>query len=249
MSIPAPWYEDDAFWNAIGLAVFDETQWQSAPKEVDQIASLVKLQPGSRILDLCCGPGRHSLELARRGYKITGVDRTAAFLDEAKRRAVADKLEVEFVREDMRKFVRPGAYDAILNLFSSFAYFDDPVEDRLVLFNALESLRPGGVFVVDTMAKEVLARSFLERDWSERGGLLRLEERKIVRDWTAIESRWVIIRGQERREVRFTLRLYSASELSGVLRDVGFRQVEVFGDLSGSPYDHQAKRLVVVARK
>jgi SAM-dependent methyltransferase len=249
MSIPTPWHEDDAFWEAMALVDFDRERWERAPREVDQILKLLKPAAGGRVLDLCCGPGRHSLELARRGFKVTGVDRTAAFLEDAGRRARAEKLDIEFVRDDMRRFARPDSFDGAINLFTSLGYFEDPVEDRMVVYNVLNSLRPGGTFVVDVLAKEIVARSFHERDWSEKGGHVLLEERKIVRDWTAIESRWVIIGGESRREVRFTLRLYSAAELTAVLRDVGFREVQVYGDLEGAPFDHQAKRLVAVARK
>jgi SAM-dependent methyltransferase len=249
MSIPTPWHEDDAFWEAIAPFDFDKERWERAPGEVDRILALMKPPAGARVLDLCCGPGRHSLELARRGFRVTGVDRTAGFLEEAGRRARAEGLEVEWVREDMRRFVRPETFDGVINIFTSFAYFDDRVEDRLVLYNAWRSLKESGVFVVDTMAKEVVAREFRERTWSESGGTVLLEERKIVRDWTAIESRWVILQGGARKEVRFTLRLYSAAEMSSTLRDVGFREVQVFGDLSGAPFDHQARRLVAVARR
>lgn len=249
MSFPTPWHEDDGFWQAIAPIDFDKERWERAPREADQILALMKPAPGARILDLCCGPGRHSLELARRGFKVTGVDRTDAFLEEGRRRARAAKLEIEFVREDMRRFIRPDAFDGAMNIFTSFAYFEDAEEDRVVLSNACRSLREGGVFVVDTLAKEVVARNFRERDWNESGGIAVLEERKIVRDWTAIESRWVILQGDSRREIRFTLRLYSAAELSAILRGVGFRTIEVYGDLSGSAFDHSAKRLVAVARK
>jgi len=249
MSIPTPWHEDDQFWQAIAPIDFDKTRWERAPGEVEQILALMKPPAGARILDLCCGPGRHSLELARHGYKVTGVDRTDAFLGEAGRRAKAEGLAVEFVRGDMRRFLRPDAFDGIINIFTSFAYFEDPDEDRGVLSNACRSLRPGGSFVVDTLAKEVVARNFKERDWNESDGTVVLEERKIVRDWTAVESRWVILQGQFRKEIRFTLRLYSAAELSAILRGVGFRDVQIYGDLSGTPYDQTAKRLVAVARK
>src|SRR5512137_20331 len=106
-----PWFEDDAFWAAFRPSMFSEERWQMAAGEAEPLAKLLELKPGARVLDLCCGPGRFSIELARRGYRVAGVDRTVLYLNEAIKRARRQKLDVEFVRSDMRQFVRPGAFD------------------------------------------------------------------------------------------------------------------------------------------
>src|SRR5881628_13799 len=74
-----PWHEQDEFWEAFGPTLFSERHWSTAPVEVDGIISLLRLQPGMSIVDLCCGPGRHSLEFARRGFQVTAVDRTTRY--------------------------------------------------------------------------------------------------------------------------------------------------------------------------
>ena len=93
------------------------------------------------MLDLACGPGRHAVALARRGFRVTGVDRTRSYLDAARRRAAEQHLELEFIQEDMRQFERPGYFDVVLSLFSSFGYFDEPQEDRRVLAHLYVSAR------------------------------------------------------------------------------------------------------------
>jgi len=201
------------------------------------------------VLDLCCGPGRHSLELSRRGFTVTGVDRTAAYLDRAKKQAEAEGLEVEFVQEDMRNFSRPEAFDGAINMYTSFGYFEDPADDKRVIENIHRSLQAGGKLIMDTMAKEILARKFQERTWQEVGGALWLEERKIINDWTMTENRWILVKDGTVDEFNFSLRLYSASELSALLWECGFSEVKIFGDLAGAPYDHEAKRLIAVAKK
>ena len=115
-----PWHEQDAFWLAVEPVLFLQRRWSDAPAEVEGIISLLGLQSGMRVLDLCCGVGRHALEFARRGFHVTGVDRTQAYLDKASRQAVSEGLRAEFVREDMRAFCRPQAFDAAVNLFTSF---------------------------------------------------------------------------------------------------------------------------------
>ena len=244
-----PWHEDDSFWEAAAPAMFTERRWAIAPAEVEAVLALVHASPGMRVLDLCCGVGRHSIELARRGHSVTGVDRSAAYLESARRRAAAENLSVEFVLEDMRRFVRPGFFDLALSLFTSFGYFDDPGEDRRVVENVFRSLRPGAAFVIDLMGKEVLARIFCERDWYEEGDTIVLQERRVTRSWSRIESRWILLKGNDRKELRLTHRLYSAAGLAALLETCGFAEVEAYGDLRGAPYDHKAARLVVLGRK
>ena len=147
------WHEDDHFWEQTAPFQFDERRWAAASKEVEQALALLQLKEGAAVLDLCCGPGRHSLELARRGFKVTGVDRTARFLEEARRRAEAEGLAIEFVQDDMRTFHRPGTFDAAINLFTPFGYFDDPEEDHRVLENIYASLKPHGKLLLDVMGK------------------------------------------------------------------------------------------------
>jgi hypothetical protein len=111
------------------------------------------------------------------------------------------------------------------------------------------SLRHGGALLLDVMGKEVLARVFRERIWREEGDIIILEKPKVTRNWGWLENRWMLIREGEEREFNISLRLYSAAEISTLLMECGFGPVEVYGDVQGAPYDHRAKRLVVVAHK
>lgn len=243
------WHENDSFWETAGPVLFTEGRWENAPAEAEAMAALLGLTPGAEVLDLCCGVGRHALEFAKRGFRVIGVDRTAAYLDEARRRAEEEGLAIEFIQEDMRRFARPKAFDAVINYFTSFGYFESEGDDRRVAANASESLRPGGVLLIEMMGKEILARIFSERGWREEDGMIILEDRQVSPDWSKVHNRWIVLKNGERREVTLTTRQYSAAELSRLLRDSGFERVDVYGDLSGAPYDMQAKRLVVVAHK
>ncbi len=249
MSEKLPWHDDDLLWQALGPVRFTETIAQTTDIPVDRIVERLGGEPGARLLDLCCGIGRHSLEFARRGFRVTGVDRTESYLDQARRAASEEQLDVEFVREDMRRFRRPDAFDAAYNVYTSFGYFDDEEEDLEVLRSLHASLRTGGKLLMEMMGKEVLARVFRERDWDDRDGTTLLQERKVSRDWSWIENRWVLLRGRERKEFTLAHRVYSAIELRGALEAVGFRGIDVFGGLDGRPYDHEARRLVIVAVK
>jgi SAM-dependent methyltransferase len=245
------WHEDDAFWETFGPYIFTDDRLKLAPSEVDSLIALLELEPGAKILDLCCGPGRHALEFACRGYAVTGVDRTRSYLDRARNQAASEGLKIELVESDARAFARPDAFDAALNLFTSFGYFDDPADDLKVARNLCASLRAGGKAVVDILGKEPLARRFRERDWSQQpDGTIVLEERKIKGAWERIESRWILVRSDgTKTEGTILLRLYSGTELTALLKQAGFAAVDLYGSVAGSPYDNRAERLIAVARK
>jgi len=187
------WHERDEFWETFAPTMFSERHWSAVPFEVDQVISRLGLEHGAAVLDLCCGPGRHSLEMARRGLRVTGGDRTASYLAKARAQAGEQGLEIEFIQDDMRRFVRPGAYDGAIMMYTSFGYFEDPAENQAVLANVQRSLKAGGALIVDVMGKEVLARVFQPRDWSEQEGALFLQERSISKDWSWIDNRWIVV--------------------------------------------------------
>ena len=242
------WHEQDDFWETVPL--FGPERMEMALQEVDQIVAMLGLQPGAAILDLCCGVGRHSLEFARRGYSVTGVDRTAAYLQTARDAADAEGLAVEWVEADAREFRRLATFDLAINMYTSFGYFEDPAEDRRVAENIFHSLRSGGALVMDLMGKERLARIFSPRSWNELpDGSLFLQERRICDDWSWIENRWILVRDGQQREFTLGHRLYDGVGLKKLLLDSGFDSVALCGDLDGAPYDNYARRLIAVARK
>ncbi len=244
-----PWFENDAFWAAFKPSMFGEERWQMARRDTEPLVKLLRLEPGARVLDLCCGPGRFSIELARLGFRVTSVDRTVLYLQEARMRARQAKLDVEFVHQDMRRFVRAQAFDACINMYTSFGYFEDPDDDLRVCRHVHRSLRPGGRFLIQAGGKEWLAREFLPRDWREEAGAFILEERKVLPGWTGLANRWVIIQKGRAHEFRFNLRIYSGGELSDVMMRAGFARVDLYGGLEGEPYDDKSRWLVAVGRK
>lgn len=213
------------------------------------IVSLLKIDPGASILDLCCGPGRHSLELSRCDFSLTGVDRTKSYLEKARKQAETEGLKVEFIQEDMRSFCKSNTFDVVINLFTSFGYFEDIKDDKKVITNLYRSLKDKGIFLIDTMGKEVLARVFCERNWQEVDNNIVLEERKICKNWSWIDNRWILIKDGKKEEYKISHRIYSAVELTALLNECDFNSIDAYRDLTGKPYDHMAKRLILVAHK
>jgi len=230
--------------------MFTPKRVTSASEEVGEVIDLLGIKPGADILDLGCGIGRHSLALARRGFQVTGVDRTVSYLEEAGKTADEEGLSVELLEDDMRSFTRAGAFDTALSMYTSFSYFEDPEDDSQVVRNVYESLKPGGTFLIETHGKETLAKIFMERNWSEEeDGTIVLQQRTVTRNWSWMVNRWIIFNGNERTEHRFSHRLYAGTEMAALMTGCGFSRAEIYGDLDGSPYDQNARQLIAVGYK
>ncbi|MCP4867484.1 MAG: class I SAM-dependent methyltransferase [Proteobacteria bacterium] len=243
------WFDDDELWTTARLAMFPPTSFAAAPAEVAALFELCghRPRPALDVLDLPCGPGRHTVCLQRAGHRVVAVDRTDAYLEELRVRAL-DRVEV--VQADMRDFVRPDSFDLAINLFTSFGFFEDLNDDRQVLRNFHASLRPGGHLVIDLMGREVLARIIQPKRFQRLAdGTVLLCENRVVDGWSWMEGTWTYIRDGHSKVIPFGHRLWTGSELRRELRDAGFADVQLFGGFDGSDYDHEARRLVAVARK
>lgn len=240
------WYEDEDFWRTLFPYIFTEEKFQVAEAEVEKILQLARFD-GRDVLDLACGPGRHTLALAERGLKVTGVDRSEFLLSKARGRAEEKGLEVEWLQQDMRQFAREEAFDLAISLFTSFGYFEADEDNLGVLRNVRRSLREGGILVLDMNGKESLARRFQSVRLNEYDdGALLVDRAEIEQDWRRVRSEWILIRDDDVRRFEFSVRLYSGEEMQDALRSAGFGQARVYGDLDGSRYAADATRLVAV---
>jgi SAM-dependent methyltransferase len=246
MQITKPWHEDDSFWQTWGPYMFTEKRVADATEEVVKIIKLLNLQPGASDLDLGCGIGRISLAFARQGYRVTGLDRTVGYLDQARQQAEKENLNAEFIHGDMRTFVHPDAFDCVVNMFTAFGYFEDPADDRRVVNNVFKSLKPGGAFLIDMHGKETLAKIFQERNWEEKDGVIVIQERKVSQNWSWMWNRWIMLKANERVEHEITHRLYAGTEAQALLTGCGFGRADIYGNLDGAAYDHLARRLIAV---
>ena len=258
------WFEDTEFWEFFAPVMFDEIHWAEVADVAEAVTSLSQfnfygetsqdtwkepLEGPPKVLDLCCGLGRISAELARMGFSVTGVDITESLLKTAKEDAKYENLDIEYLNCDAREFVRENYFDLIVNLYISFGYFEDKKDDLLVLQNAYKSLKKDGTFIIETLGKEVAVKNFVEDEWFERSGYTVLTEYTSVDSWTFLKNRWILLKDGKRIEKTFTQRLYSASELRDLLVEAGFKTTEIYGDWDLSPYDHNANKLIIVGKK
>jgi len=246
----AQWYRE--FFDDLYLRVYQPLEApEQVRREVDFIVKALDLPAGAKVLDLCCGQGRHSLELARRGFQVVGVDLSEALLYAARKRAESEGLSVTFLRCDMREIDFADEFDAVINMFTSFGYLESEAEDEKVLGKVAQALKSGGKFLLDVVNRDRLVRDFQAREWHAADeGWLVLEERTFDHLSGRMETRWVCVaRDGVRYERLSSVRLYTASELRTMLERAGLKVTNLFGDYDGSPYSWDSQRLIVVACK
>ena len=250
------WTADEDLWTTSRASMFPPSAWAAAPSEVASVLKLAGIRDAVDVLDLPCGPGRHALAFASTGHRVVAVDRTASYLDELRTRAatraerLGRPLSLEVVKADMREFVRPASFDLIVNLFTSIGLFRDPAENRGVLQNFFDGLRPGGTLIIDVLSREILARIWQPTHARRlEDGRLLVQERRVTDDWTWVEVAWTFVEDGTARTFDLSHRVYGVVDLTAELRSVGFSEVRAFGGFDGRPYDTQADRLVLVARR
>jgi SAM-dependent methyltransferase len=242
------WFEDETLWRELYPYLFPVERVAAAASQVTGLLGLAGIAGGA-VLDLCCGPGRHAVDFARRGFRVTGVDRSPYLLERARERAVVEAVDVEWVHADMRDFARPAAFDLVCNLFTSFGYFEREEDNLRVLGNIRDSLRDGGVLVMDMVGREHMERQGMAaRTTRFADGATLFQQPHVNADWTRLDNEWTLAKGGRLHAYRFEHHLYSGAGLRQRLESSGFADVRLYGDLGGSAYGPESPRLVAVAR-
>ncbi len=229
-------------------ALYPHRDDEDARRAVALIRGVAPWGSGDRILDLACGPGRHAAELERLGGHVVGFDLSRAMLRRARERTHAG-----LVRGDMRALpFRPGSFALAVNLFTSFGYFLDDAEHRLVVRQVAEALAHDGHFVLDYLNAEQVRRTVeLSGQAKPRSSGERRSDVRVTRHIGA-DGRFVIkeieLRDEGRR-FQERVRLYGADELAALLSDAGLRVTARFGDYDGGPAGPKAPRAILVGAR
>ena len=229
-----------------------EARERQSNEQTDFIVRELELPERARVLDLCCGWGRHAVNLARRGYRMTGLDLSTYHLRLAKAAARDAGVEVEWLHGDMREIPgRASRFDAVINMFTSFGYFENEDEDQRVLDRIRRALRPGGRFLIDTMNRDWLMRVFRESDWSERpDGGFTMERRRYDIQTGRIDVDWIYVASDgKRRQQSHSLRLYTFPELATMLSKADLSVRGTWGGFDGSELSMHSPRMIVLAEK
>jgi SAM-dependent methyltransferase len=217
-------------------------------EEVGFVEERLGLAPRSLVLDVPCGSGRHSLELARRGHRVTGVDLSSEAIGHARRAAAG--LDVEFVRADMRQIPQDKAFDAVLCLGNSFGYLElDGLREFAAALGG--AVRPGGGLVVDfgSAAESVLPGYRAEPRTMRTGDITVTATGEYDVVGSRMFSHYRFARGDEQLDVTAIHHVYTVAQIVDLLSGNGFTDVELFSGPGGEPYEIGSGRLLLTARR
>ena len=215
--------------------------------EVELVWRLLELEPGMEVLDLACGHGRIANCLAERGCRVTGLDATPLFLQHARQDAHTRAVWVDYVLGDMRRLPWAGRFDRVINWFTSFGYFPDP-DNRRVVAECARALRPGGRLALELMHYSWLLRHYQPATVIERDGDLLIDRNQLEPLTGRILVERTVIRDNRVRRIPFFVRLFPFTELRDWLLDAGFNSVTGYGE-DGNPLVAESQRMIVVAQR
>ena len=253
------WFESENFWTQFAPIMFDDARWAEAPTVAQYVKDIANLVPGSKVLDAGCGLGRISVELAALDLDVTGVDIIQSELDAAQDSAQAEGVELTLVNHDLRTFHAPNQFDCAVNLYTSFGYCDTIDEDMQILRNIAESVKPGGTFIMECTSRETAILYWTPGEEFERAGYKVVTHFEVTGAWEGLKSQWTLYptdadlkktpAPQPVVDHTFIQRLYPATFLRNKLIEFGFSKAEVYGDFDFSPYNENARTMVLIGRK
>ena len=215
--------------------------------QAELIWTTLGLSEGDEVLDVPCGHGRIANRLAERGARVTGVDADALFLARAREDAAQRGVEVDYIQAEMRELPWGERFDAVVNWFTSFGYFDD-AGNRAWLEAVRGTMKPGGRLAIDVHSRDVFMRNLGNAAVSERDDDLVVDRHRFdVETGRAHTERW-IVRGGKVRKTEYSVRFYTFTELRSLLVDVGFSSVEGVGH-DGKPLTLDTRRMIVIATR
>ena len=249
MSATHEWWEDffHGPWGELQARGFAA---EKTSAEVDFLVDVLGLAKGSAVLDLACGVGRHTNELAARGVEVTGLDFNEKAIEQAREAAAAAGVAPRFVVEDMRRLDARDAFDAVYCFWTSFGYFENERDDLVVAQRVAAALKPGGRFLVDLHVTESIFPKLRARRWEwldESHECILLEEATWNPATSRVDAEWIFVGNDTVRRSRSSVRAYSYRELCDLLREAGFRRFEGCETGSGKPFVLGSPRLSLIA--
>ena len=260
-----PWYV--RFFKRDYLRIYGHTLQQDRTDLETQFAiHALDIQPHHRILDLCCGQGRHSIALAKTGLDVTGVDLSEEMLEIAQSSAAKvlistasggnakDKGCLQLRQADMRSLPKDfeKQFDIVINMFSSFGYLESEDDDQQVLHEIAKSLKPGGKLLLDLLNREWVIINNEEFDWHQHeDNRIVLERRQLDlrRSVNHLTYTEILTDGTRRVMSDLYMRLYTLTELIKMLDAAGLKFERVYGGFRGEDYSVNTRRMIVIASK
>jgi SAM-dependent methyltransferase len=239
------WYEES--FGEDYLIVYKHRDMQGASSEVQQMVGWLELDKAAHICDLCCGMGRHALALAEGGFRVTGMDLSEILLEEARRHDKQGK--VIWRQGDMRNIPLEESFDAVINVFTSFGYFDRDEENGAVLEGIGRILKDDGYFIIDYLNPGHVTRHLVLKS-VRREGNLSIKEKRVIENGFVRKRITIMEPGRPNRSYIEQVKLYGLSDFRELMTGTGLTIERVYGNYDGSAYvEDKSPRLILVGKK
>jgi SAM-dependent methyltransferase len=250
MSQSCPQFDYDAVFEVDDHMYFygDSLTSERSDYEVASLVKIAGLDTPLRILDVPCGFGRHTNRLAVLGHHMTGVDMYPGFLELAKQDAEARGVKVDYRQGDMRHLDFEEEFDRVIMLFTSFGYFVDE-ENFRVLENVARALTPNGLFILDVPNRDMAMKNTSPAHVTEKNGDLMIDRVNFDTLTGRLHNHRIIIRNGVRKEKPFFVRLYNPTELRDWLVHAGMDINHIYGGYDVSTLGEDSRRMIVVAKR
>ncbi len=236
------WFDTEEY-----LLVYKNRNEADALKLVDLVTANINLPVRSKILDMACGTGRHSIILGKK-YFVTSVDLSRNLLRIARQNAKLENVKIKFVLSDIRHFAVCTKFDAALNLFTSIGYFENDADNYNIFKDTYSLLNQHGYLVIDFLNSEFIKINIVPQSIDEYPERTIIQQRKISGNRVIKDIR-ILKPGSEKKYFE-SVRLYSKDELFSALNRFGFKIIKYFGDYSGQEFDLKSSpRIIIIAGK
>lgn len=237
------------YFNDDYLKLYKHDEGESS-RETEAVIRMLQIKKGANVLDLACGFGRHAVILAQRGFHVTGYDLSESFLNKAQELAGTLKVKLELQKGDMRELNYDCQFDAVINMFTAFGFFEKEQEDLKVLKGVYKALKPGGQFLMDVINRENALQIAAPRRWVRENHSFLLEERffDFFRSRMELTNKLILGDGQM-KEANYSIRLYTLTEMLELFNAAGLVLTDVYGDFTGALYNADSPRMILVAQK
>ena len=224
---------------------------QNEERTKEQVNFVEKfLLPNSYVLDAGCGIGRHSIELAKRGYRVLGIDSSPLYIKFAEDfKNVLNLENLDFKLVDMRELAFKDSFDAVINMWSSFGYFDDDTNEKIVS-NFYNALKKGGALIIDIENRDYILKYFIRETFKEKeDGVFILERRKFNPVTSVVSTHRYIVGPNLRKDYIRHIRIYSLTEMINLFKKFAFKNIEYYGNYDFEKFHIDSERIIIIGRK
>ncbi len=236
------------YFDEVYLKYFLEKQSEElTEKQVDFIVRFFANK--SSLLDAGCGIGRHSVKLGERGFGVLGIDSSPLYIEIARKKIRERNLNsVKCEVLDLRELNFKNAFDGIISMWSSFGYFDDKTNEK-ILYSFYTALARNGKLIIDIENRDYILKYFIRETFREKDGVFIMERRRFHPLTSVITTHRYIVGKDIRKDYIRHIRVYSATEMINLFKYAGFTNVRVFGDYDFSKFSEHSKRIIIVGEK